>query len=241
MSNAISLYNEGFNYYHGSNGYPLDYDKAYYCFKDSADLGLSEAMNCLGIFYENGIVVSCNYEKAIEWYLKAINKDPQNVLAIYNLGCMVYSGRGTSQNIAQAYELFKSCVDSNSNQREKVYAESCYYIGSILSENYRNYKESYSYFLEAANNGDFAVAWYNLGWLTEKRYGENFSSNSEKDNQAMQYYKKAANKGDTDAMDAVGRLYASYNMLDEARPWLEKAASMGNEQAKKRLRLLKFA
>ena len=58
---------------------------------------------------------------------------------------------------------------------------------------------------------------------------------------ALNFYKNAAELGFVQSMDAVGRIYASVQMLDEARAWIKKAADKGYEPAKKRLKMLNVA
>lgn len=242
---AIEIYNQGYCYYTGTDGYPLNYRKALECFQKAAELGVSHAMNYLGLIYEEGEIVAQNHRVAVDWFYKAVQADSGNAHAAYNLGRMYYNGFGVAKDIAKAYQFCKSAVDLGLGNTHSAYPESCYLTGCILIEYYNNYQEAYPYFIDAAKFGNIPEAWYNLGWLSEKGYVpvQNSGNNSKaaQDGLARGFYEKAANLGDPSAMDAVGRIYAAYNMLDEARPWIEKAASMGYEPAKKRLKMLNVA
>lgn len=242
---AIDLYNEGYRYYSGMDGYPLNYGKALEYFQKSADLGLSEAMNYLGVIYERGEIVPQDYNMAASWYYRAVQADSENPHALYNMGRMCYNGTGIEKNLIKAYQFYKAAVDLGRGNTHSSYPSSCYMTGCVLTEYYKNYKEAYPYFKEAAEYGDIPEAWFNLGWLAEKGYVpvKNPGSNAKvaRDNLALGYYKKAAESGDPEALDSVGRLYAAHNMFDEARPWIEKAAAKGYEPAKKRLRQLNVA
>lgn len=242
---AIEIYNEGYYYYTGTEGYPLNYNKALECFQKAAELGVSHAMNYLGIIYKNGDLVSQNYRLAVDWFYKAIQADPQNAHAAFNLGRMYYDGMGVEKDMDKAYKFCKAAVDLGLGNTHSAYSMSCYMTGCILIEHYCNYKEAYPYFVDAAKYGDIPEAWYNLGWLSENGFvpiqNSGSSDKAARDGMARDFYEEAARLGDVSAMEAVGRLYASYNMLEEARPWIEKAASLGCESAKKRLKMLNVA
>lgn len=242
---AIEIYNQGYCYYTGTDGYPLNYHKALEYFQKAAELGVSHAMNYLGLIYDSGEIVTQNHKIAVDWFYKAIQADPKNALAAYNLGTMYYNGTGVKKDMAKAYQFCKAAVDLGLGNTHSAYPKSCYLTGCILMEHYNNYQEAYPYFVDAAKYGNIPEAWYNLGWLSEKGVVpmQNPGSNPKaaRDGMARGFYEEAANLGYPSAMDAVGRIYAAYNMLDEAKPWIEKAASMGYEPAKKRLKMLNIA
>lgn len=237
--NPKELYKLAYCYYTGTHGYPLNYTKALEYFNKAAQAGVSDAMNYLGLIYEKGEIVTRDYRIAVDWFYRAIKADTGNAHAAYNLGRMYYSGYGVEKNLPKAYEFCKATVDLGLGNTHSAYPMSCYYTGCILLEHYKNKKEAYPYFVEAAKYGKIPGAWYNLGYLTEQGLLPSGASQDSKTGTAISFYEKAAELGYVPAMDAVGRLYASVNMMNEARPWLEKAASMGNEAAKKRLKLLK--
>ena len=64
-NNAILLYNEGYRYYTASDGYPLNYKRAYEYFQRSAALGYGDAINYLGCMYLDGEGVEKNITMAI--------------------------------------------------------------------------------------------------------------------------------------------------------------------------------
>lgn len=240
---AVDIYNQGYYYYTGSEGYPLNYNKAMRYFQEAAELGFSEAMNYLGIIYENGEIVAQNYNQAFEWFFRAVQADPKNANATFNLARMYYEGKGVERNMVQAHRWFNTSVELGTDNTEPIYIQSCFMTGCILSEFYKNYEEAYPYFIEAAQYGNMSEAWFNLGWLTEQGIVPEGCSytKAEIDQIACEMYEQAAQQGDVSAMDSAGRIYASYNMYDEARPWIERAASLGYEPAKKRLKMLNVA
>lgn len=247
QQNAADIYTEGYRYYSGKSGYPLDNRKAYEYFKKAADLGLPEAMNSLGVMYLYGEYVPASDETAVQWFMKAVQTDERNPYAAYNLGRMLFAGRGIQQNMIQAYKYLKRAVDLGKDNTHTVYGQACYLTGYILISYYKNYNEAYPYFWEAAKNCDNDPdPWLQLGFLCEKgavplRDFNYNNTRTDRDNLALEFYKKAAELGDAEAMDNVGRIYGSYKLYDKARPYIEKAASMGYEPAKKRLKMLGVA
>ncbi len=243
--NAIEIYNQGYYYYTGKEGYPLNYNKALQCFQKAAELGVSAAMNYMGLFYERGELVNQNSRLAVDWFYRALQADSGNAHAAYNLARMYYNGIGVAKDMVKAYEFSKATVDLGLGNTHSVYPQSCYLTGCILIEHYNNYNEAYPYFIDAAKYGDIPEAWYNLGWLSEKGVvpvkNPGSDAKAARDGMARDFYEEAAKKGMPEAMDSIGRLYAAYNMLKEARPYIEKAASMGYEPAKKRLKMLSVA
>lgn len=243
--NAIELYNQGYFYYTGTEGYPFSYSKAFECFKQAAELGESNSMNYLGLMYEDGEGVPQNQRIAVDWYYRAIQADSKNAIAAYNLGRMYYNGAGIEADMAKAYQFCKAAVDLGLGNKHSAYPQSCYLTGCIILEYYNNKQEAYPYFVDAAKYGNIPEAWHNLGWLSEEGVvpvkNPGSSPKAARDGMARGFYEEAARLGYVPSMDAVGRLNVSYNMIDEAMPWLEKAASMGYEPSKKRLKMLKVA
>ena len=76
--------------------------------KKLAENGEPSSQNKIGWFYDQGIVVNENPQKAVEWYSKAANQGFSK--AQINLGVMNEIGRGTPQNFKKAtiwYSLAK--------------------------------------------------------------------------------------------------------------------------------------
>ena len=236
------IYNQGYYYYTGKSGYPLNRHKAFEYFKKAAELGVSDAMNYLGLIYEEGEVVTQDYKTAAEWFFEAAGVDEKNPYAAFNLGRMFYFGRGFIQDIPKAYKYCKRAVDLGVGNTHTVYAKSCHLVGCALLHHYNNPKESYPYFIEAAKYGNIAEAWHNLGWLSEQGVvplkNPGTDAKASRDGMAKDFYEEAAQLGCVESMDALGRLYITYNMTNEATMWLQKAASKGYEPAKKRLKYL---
>lgn len=236
---AIDIYNQGYYYYTGTNGFPLNYNKALDYFKKAAELGNADAMNYLGVMYQYGQNVIKNTTTAADWYYKAIQADNENAYAAHNLGGLYYNGDGVPKDMVKAFQFYKASVDLGLGNTTSIYPKSCYMAGLIAMEHYKNSKEAVPLFVDAAKYGNMPEAWHNLGWLCEQ--GAMNISKSDILATALGFYKNAAELGFIQSMDAVGRIYASVQMIDEAKSWIKKAANKGYEPAKKRLKLLNVA
>jgi hypothetical protein len=81
-----------------------DYETARKEFQALADKGDDKAMITLGVMYHTGEGVKQDYQKAMDWYLKAYSK--RNGDALNNIGVMYRDGLGVSTNSQIAYLLF---------------------------------------------------------------------------------------------------------------------------------------
>lgn len=81
-----------------------DYETAYREFNALADQGDTKAMVTIGMFYYKGEGFPRDYDKAMDWFLRAMalgNGDAYN-----NIGVMYRDGLGVAPNRAIAYDLF---------------------------------------------------------------------------------------------------------------------------------------
>lgn len=229
-NNAILLYNEGYRYYTASNGYPLNYKRAYEYFQQSAALGCGDAINYLGCMYLDGKGVEKNIATAIEWFQKGVQA--QNHWAMYNLGRLYNIGQGVAKNELLALDLFKKSYNIGKNPY------SAYYVGCDLM-NRKEYLEAAKLFQLSANKTNMPEAWHNLGVLF--RNGNVKRNNGESNYQsAYSCFVKAANQGFAQSMYECGRTLAvargdTQDM--EAKIWYQRAANAGYEPAKKLLKM----
>ncbi len=241
---AEKYYNQGYNYYTGTNGCLQDYQKALECFKVAASMDYLEAINYLGLMYMNGTGVPMNVAMAIEWFNKALKIDSKFGRASYNLGRIYYIGIGVVKNYDMAYNYFLKAIDNGRN--EKYYAYACHFIGYILMQVKKKPLDSVKFFFDAVKNDEsIAEAWHNLGLLCEKGYfkveGKSY----------LYYYNKGAELGFSGSIEAIGRFYLKQSLVlsgykkieaeNLAKKWFEAAAKAGSDSAKKRLRAVNWA
>ena len=240
--NALELYNQGYYYYTGTNDFPLNHKKAIEYFIKAAELGETNAMNYLGVFYENGRGVSKDMKKAAEWYYKAFKANPNNPYPAYNLGRFYYSGEGVPKNVDKAYQLFNRVVEYGKSEDNTVYTQSCYYKGVIAMNEYYKYLEAGQCFLDVIRYENMPEAYHNLGFLLQKGHITMKKKQGSSALNALEYYEKAALLGYAPSMNCVAGIYSTILKDNRtARMWLNKAIELGYEPAKTTLKLLNMS
>jgi hypothetical protein len=134
-----------------------------------------------------------NYPKAIEFWLKAANRDC--AIAQYNLGLMyLENDRGVNQNYLEASKWFKKAADNGD-------PDALYNLG-IMYDNgegvSQDYNEAFDCFKQVAEQYDDADAECALGIMYY--YGQGVRKNKAK---AVKYYELAASQGHTEARDRL--------------------------------------
>jgi uncharacterized protein len=197
----------------------------------AATAGDIDAMNNLGVRYQNGQGVAQNYDKAREWLQKAA--EAGNADAMNNLGELYYYGRGVARDYTQARAWYEKAAAADN-------ANAMYSLGWMYEKGsgviIRDYTQASNWYQKAAAAGN-TEAMYNLGVLYQN--GQGIAQNYD---QAREWLQKAADAGNPDAMNNLGELYsyAQGVALDyaQARNWYQKAAAAGSTEAMCNLGLL---
>ena len=142
------LYSVGTFYYLG-DVVNKDYKKAVEYFEKSAELGLSDAYNYLGIAYEYGEGVKKNYAKAFFNYNKAA--ELKNMYGLYNVARCYEFGLAIKKNINEAIKYY---ILSGKHGYSKAY-----YILSVIYKDGENgikkdYDIAFDYLIKAAKMGN---------------------------------------------------------------------------------------
>lgn len=230
-------------YYYG-NGVEQNYSKTITWLTKSADSGYADAQAHLGSMYYGGVGTKRDYKKAVELAQKSA--DQGNAKAQNDLGYMYEYGLGVNRNIDKAFELYELAGD---NGYEIGYWNigMMYHMGRSVA---RDYKKAEKWIRKAADEGlivaiDFLArsgdveAQYKLG--LSYYHGNNEGVNDIKQNftKALDWFNKAAEKGNTDAMYSLGQMYENGDGVNQdytiAAAWYKKAAEKGNDMAKKAL------
>ena len=85
---------------------------------------LSYSMNYLANMYQNGYGVEKNYDKAIDLYIRAIEK--RNPCAMNNLAFMYEHGNGVKKDYRKAIELYMRAIEKGS--KNSLLPLTCLYI-----------------------------------------------------------------------------------------------------------------
>lgn len=75
---------------------------------EEANTGDAEAAKTVGVQYEMGLSVVQNYDKALEWYLKAVEMG--SVEALYHIGLMHEGGAGRPRDNTEALRWYKKAA-----------------------------------------------------------------------------------------------------------------------------------
>jgi hypothetical protein len=202
---------------------------AFKIFSQAAETGNVDAMMYMGVMYGDGRGVSRNYGLALNWFLKAA--EAGNGQAMCNVGVLYFQGVGLPKNYTEAMRWFvKSSTTGNS--------EAIFNVGVMLRDGQgvaANADEALKWFLKAdlgypAATNAIGVL-YQQGKAVERDY-----------TQAMDYYKRAAERGNVPAMYNIGVLYEGglgvMRSREQAIVWYKKAAEAKSDDARAALKSL---
>ena len=198
--------------YSGLAGFTKDEAKAQEWFQKAANQGYAWGITTCGTVCRN----NKDYDKALEYYRKAA--DMGHVAALTGLGQLYQEGNGVEKNLGKALEYYRSAADKGS-------AVSMFYLGFMYFSGdgvEKNIEESKKWLLKAGEAG-LSYGFSNLGGLYNM--SEDYSI-------AMEYFRKAADMGNGEAMCQIGLLYYSgkgvAKNIDTANQWYLKAGEAGD-------------
>lgn len=160
-------------------------------------------LNGLGNLYYNGEVVKQDYEKAVEFYQKAI--EGGNVDALNNLGLCFEYGRGVTQDLNKAMEFYNRGREKNNQDATINYCILKIKIG-VISGDYQSFGECYRILQGSLLWKKINIdSYYYLGLLHELGIDILDTGNRIKNlYEAFLYYKKGAELGNCKAITKVG-------------------------------------
>lgn len=247
-----SMYNFG-------KGVTQNYSKAMEWYLKAAEKNQDVAMFNIAAMYMNGEGVAQNVAKAMEWAEKAASHghvqsmlnlsidayekqnfekmffwmhkaaEAGNAEAMNNVADMYIKGAGTTKDEVKANEWYHKAAEAGNFLSIRHVAWAAY--------DKEDYKTSLNWFLKAVEGGDaesmaIAGTFYASGLGTEKNM-----------NEAYKLWLKAAELNQPSAMYNIGGLYDDGLLTGtkaDAAAWYKKAASLGHEDAAKRLKELGY-
>ncbi len=177
-----------------------DYPQAFEWYHKAADHGFTMAQNNLGAMYQNGWGVKQDYKEALKWYRLAAKTEP---LAAYNIGVMYDNGFGVPEDYIAAMKWYRLAADVGLPGAQ--FAVGALYIqGHGMNADVARAIDWW----ERAGNNDFVPAQLQLAkyYYSGKDYAE-----------ALKWYRKAADLGDSTAQYSVGLFY-QYGLGVEKNP-----------------------
>ena len=186
-----------------------------------------EEQYLLGGYYYTGGCITKDYNKAVEWFLKAAEQG--NVDAQYYLGECYYYGRGITKDYDKAVTWYKKAAKTGYAAAQNNLGE-CYYFGDGVTE---NHAEAVKWYRKAAEQG-YARAQNNLGECYD--FGDGITRDHA---EAVKWYLKAAEQGYSRAQNNLGDCnYKGLGVTQdyaEAVKWYLKAAEQGYSRAQNNL------
>lgn len=158
--------------------------------------GVPEAQHDLAAIYTAGRGgVTQNFEKAAQWFREAADNGVAN--AAYNLGVLYHQGLGVDKDLDRALYWYRNAAKQNHPEAE-------YNLGIAHIEGIGTVYDAplaAAYFEAAANQGVVEAA-YNLGLI----YENGLIGGAPKAEEALMWYKIAADGGSNDAKAALTQL-----------------------------------
>lgn len=170
--------------------------------EQQAFAGMPEAQHDLAAIYTAGRGgVTQNFEKAAFWFREAADNDVAN--ASYNLGVLYHQGLGAEKDLDRAIYWYREAAKSG-------HPEAQYNLGIAHIEGIGTSYDAplAAAFFESAANKGIVEAAYNLGLI----YENGLIGNQARAEDAILWYKIAADGGSTDAKAALSQLASSMNM-----------------------------
>ncbi|MCK5003344.1 MAG: sel1 repeat family protein [Gammaproteobacteria bacterium] len=172
-----------------------DFSKSLQLLQELAKQGNIKAQGRLGLMYERGIGIQQNYDKAREWYNRAIKSSSGFALA--RRGFMYERGLGELQNYTQAVNYYHRAIEQG-NASAYAHLGFLYFNGKGVDKDYDN---AHLHFKKSADEGSYlGMAW--LGFSYEEGIGV------ERDHEkAFKWTERAAKKGNPHGLATLGKQY----------------------------------
>lgn len=193
--------------------------------KESANAGSSKAQLLLGQLYANGQgTITRDEAAAIEQFTKAAEKGEADAYVM--LGQMCEAGKGMKKDMVKAVEYYEKGTKRDSipaiNKLAGIYLNGAEGVQKDVAKT----KETLALGVEREKDGTTTLI--NLAMVLE--------SVDKKPAEAFVHYKKAAEKGNVDAMFKVGSMYAEGTGVEkkdqkQAFTWYKSAAEKGSAAA----------
>lgn len=186
-------------------------------YEKAVNAGALYAALPLGTFYEQGLGVKENEEKAFELYSLAYSDEYHEPDAAFFLGTMYYWGKGTEQNEVKAFQFLKEASEQ-SDMRANLFLGDLYRRGVPgFVEKDLNMAFQYLSQVEVSQEPD---AWYIKGLIYMDL----------KDDQVVECFQKAADGGNDNAKKML-ELFVGEDIdrIEKKLPGVVKGAIKGNE------------
>lgn len=196
----------------------------------AADGGNSDSQYQLGEWFSKHNSQAAYRDEAYLWYSLAAKKG--NIDAMCKLAECYENGAGVYSNIDEALKWYKKAAKGGNKTMCLRLAESYLYGRWLVDKNVGESVKWGKLAGQSLSGEDF----YNIGYAYE--IGDTVAIDI---NKAVEYYRKAAEKGHAIAQYNMGVFYenAMPAKVEQAKYWHEKAAAQGYKKSKERLSEIK--
>lgn len=192
----------------------------------AANKGNADAQYSLYTIFYEGIYVEENYEEAFKWGMKAANQGHAD--AEYGVAEAYQYGNGVKIDYKEAVKWYERAADQGLTEALTELGYDYKFGDMNLSV---NYGKSFAYYIQAAQKGDMAGQANVAEFYME---GKGIEKNEE---EALKWYRKAAEQGDADSEYAIGQYYEyDGNDIKLAIEWYRKAAEQGYVDAQMKMK-----
>lgn len=188
----------------------------------AAENGATDAFYNIAIIYRKGEIVSTDYEKYIEYLMKATANENGNAGALLDLGYEYMHGEHVAEDKKKGVELTLKAANAGDSTAAHNMSVN-YWKGDGVEV---DIEKSVEWAKKAAELGDGS----GLAWIAEQYFHGNDPITEDKA-KAVEFFILAANAGETSAMEDLGVCYnKGYGVAvdkNKAIEWFEKAAKEG--------------
>eukprot|EP01083_Nonionella_stella_P265958 900268_1 len=227
---APEQYELGSHYFHGTNGYKVDYNEARLWVGRSAAQGYTDAEALMGKMLLYGKGVKKDLRNAFRHFVRCASRG--HVEAMASLGNMLLHGLGTDQDHNEAIKWLRKAVQKGDFRAMRD-------LGFIYAEGTDQVKRDLHIATRLAES---------VGSQTEKepsaqRLAATLHIQQNDREMALYWYRRAANGGDLEAQASLGQLLlrdidVSTEETHEGARWLQKSADLGHKRAQRDLGFL---
>lgn len=135
--------------------------------------------------------------------------------------------------ISEAIQIYKNGGYDKAKRTFKKYAkrgdsEAMLYLGNICGNYTKEYSQALKWYQKAAANGYAAEAYAAIGTMYREGKADRTLNKEDRLKKGIEFYEKAADAGNVNAMITLGDLYFSAGNYDKAEPLYMKAADSGD-------------
>ncbi|MBR5640062.1 MAG: TonB family protein [Muribaculaceae bacterium] len=231
---AYAQYSLGCCYYNGK-GVNIDYIRAFYWFKKSADQDNINALDFLELYNEIVLpgyyALEKDYDRMRYWYQKR-HKIDDEYIDQYDTGALLYNVANDIYPSKDYLPILQDAVNQGSNGALSTLA--CLYaLGKDVERDDNKAIELYRQYLENLKKHDENISIADVYYSISRNYSN--IVREQYDIPQEQWLNKAAELGSCDAQNALAEKYAFKGDYENALIWWKKAAANNNSDAMRKI------